>query len=642
MASLPISRPDLFQQILDQIPYPVTHCTRDLRYLWVNRAYADWLGSRPEDIMGRPIVDVIGRPAMDKLLPFFRQVLAGEPVRYEEEVAFAGLGQRWIKVTYDPLRAQNGEVEGWVAMVNDVTAEQRDLAHHRAEEERFRILADQAPVMIWMSGPDKLCTWFNKLWLDFVGRPIERELGNGWSENVHPDDFARCLDIYVSSFDARQPFEMEYRLRRHDGVYRWVLDHGIPLFGREETFIGYIGSCIDMTDRRNAEEALREGHRRKDEFLATLAHELRNPLAPIRNAVEFLRARGPKTPELEWSRDVIERQARQLGRLVDDLLNLSRISLGKIRLEMERIPVSSFVLQAIETSRPLIEEHGHSLEVELLQEPVFVEGDLIRLSQVVTNLLNNAAKYTPRGGQLRVTVRRGEGTGRPVFIQVADTGIGIPKNMLGSIFDLFVQVGDPREQSAGGLGIGLTLAHKVIALHGGTIQALSDGPGQGSSFTIRLPTVPAPLPVSKPARTAAETKGTPQHRILIVDDNSDNADSLAALLRLAGHEIITAYGAQEALARAEGFGPSVVLLDIGMPEMSGYELARRIRSETWGRSATLIALTGWGQDEDRRRSEEAGVDHHLTKPVELTEITRLLPESVPVNDPSLRGARRLQ
>lgn len=630
-----VPTPELFRRILEQLPFPVTHCSRDLRYLWVNRAYADWLGTSPDRIMGRPIADVIGIPAMQKLLPFFQQVLDGRSVRYEEEVIFSGLGPRWINVTYDPLRNESGAVEGWVAMVNDVTKEQRDLARHRAEEERFRILADQAPVMIWMSGTDRLCTWFNKPWLDFVGRPIERELGNGWSENVHPDDAERCLDIHVSSFDARRPFEMEFRLRRHDGTYRWLLDHGIPLFGDDHTFIGYIGSCHDITDRRKAEETLREGHRRKDEFLATLAHELRNPLAPIRNAVEFLRARGPETAELAWSRDVIERQARQLGRLVDDLLNLSRISLGKIRLEMERIPVTSFVVQAIETSRPLIEEHGHTLEVEMPRDLVFVDGDLIRLSQVVTNLLNNAAKYTPRGGRIGVGVKYERGAGN-VSIRVSDTGIGIPPHMLASIFDLFVQVGDPREHSAGGLGIGLTLAQKVVALHGGTIEAQSAGPGEGSSFTIRLPVVAAPVLSAKPVRTPLEAKPAARHRILIVDDNLDNADTLAVLLKLIGHEVRTAYQAEEALSRAAGFEPSVVLLDIGMPGMSGHELARRIREKPWGRTATLIALTGWGQDEDRRRSQEAGVDYHLTKPVELAEITRLLPGSVP--GPAVTGA----
>jgi len=360
---------DLFRRILEHLPFPVTHCSRDLRYVWVNQPYADWLGRSREEIMDRPIADVIGAAGFQKLLPHFEQVLSGRAARYEEEVNFRGLGPRWIKVSYDPLFGDQGSVEGWVAVVNDVTIEQRDLIQQRTEE-----------------------------------------------------------------------------------------------------------------------QALRESHRRKDEFLATLAHELRNPLAPIRNAVEILRAKGgPVTPELEWSRDVIDRQAKQLSRLVDDLLDISRITLGKIRLDSERIPVASFVMQAVETSRPVIEENGHSLTVDLPPEPLFVNGDLTRLSQVVTNLLNNAAKYTPRGGHLHLSVLRDDVNPERVCVRVSDTGIGIPADMLASIFDLFVQGGSPIEHSAGGLGIGLTLAQRVVAKHGGTIEASSAGPGQGSEFVIRLP-----------------------------------------------------------------------------------------------------------------------------------------------------------
>jgi PAS domain S-box-containing protein len=507
LPAIQASGTEFFRRILEQLPLPISHC-RDLRYAWVNQPYADWLGRPREEIMGRPIAEVIGAAGFNKLLPHFEQVLSGQSVRYEEEVNFRGLGPRWIKVSYNPLFGEEGSVEGWVAVVNDVTVEQNDLARHRAED-----------------------------------------------------------------------------------------------------------------------EALRDSHRRKDEFLATLAHELRNPLAPIRNAVEIQRAKGPTTPELEWSRDVIDRQAKHLSRLVDDLLDLSRITLGKIRLENERIPVAGFVVQAVETSRPVIEENGQALTVDLPPEPLFVNGDLTRLSQVVTNLLNNAAKYTPRGGHLRLSVARDEIDPERVCVRVSDTGIGIPEDMLASIFDLFVQVGNPLEHGAGGLGIGLTLAQKVVAKHGGTIEAHSAGPGQGSEFVIRLPlTSQASQPFSSggPGVDRADVSVSRTHRVLIVDDNSDHTDSLAALLRMAGHEVLTAYDAENALARATAFLPSVVLLDIGMPRMNGHELARRIRLEPWGEATILVALTGWGQADDRRRSREAGIDHHLTKPVEFAAIARLL------------------
>jgi len=498
LPAIQASGTDYFRRILEQIPFPVTHCSRDLRYVWVNQSYANWLGRSREEIMGRPIADVIGAAGFSKLLPHFEQVLSGQPVRYEEEVSFRGLGSRWIKVSYDPLFGLEGNVEGWVAVVNDIT------------------------------------------------------------------------------------------------------------------------------ERRAGEEALRKSDRRKDEFLATLAHELRNPLAPIRNAVEIQRANGPTTPELEWSREIIDRQAKHLSRLVDDLLDLSRITLGKIRLESERIPVAGFVVQAVETSRPLIEENGQALTVDLPPEPLFVNGDHTRLSQVVTNLLNNAAKYTPRGGHLKLSVMRDEVDPERVCVRMSDTGMGIPEDMLASIFDLFVQVGNPLEHGSGGLGIGLTLAQKVIAKHGGTIEAHSAGPGQGSEFVIRLPLTSQPFPSGAAGHGRPDVPASRTQRVLIVDDNSDHTDSLAALLKMAGHEVMSAYDAEDALARAAAFRPSVVLLDIGMPRMNGYELARRIRLEPWGGATILVALTGWGQADDRRRAREAGIDRHLTKPVEFAAIAKLL------------------
>jgi len=367
---------------------------------------------------------------------------------------------------------------------------------------------------------------------------------------------------------------------------------------------------------------LKESGRMKDEFLATLAHELRNPLAPIRNAAHILKQHGPRDPEMVWARQVIDRQAEHLSRLVDDLLDVSRITRGRIELRRERIPVSVIVSSAVETARPLIEANQHALIVSLPGEQLFVNGDLTRLAQVVSNLLTNAAKYTPPTGRIEVAAER---DGEHVLLRVRDNGMGIPHEMLGRIFEMFAQVDSSLERTAGGLGIGLTLAQTLVELHGGTIEAQSGGAGRGSDFTVRLPLAtlePAALPPSSSADGSGSSDG--RARILVVDDNVDAADSLGRLLALDGYDVRVANGGMEALHEAEGFRPEVILLDIGLPMMNGYDVARRIRKEPWGVDARLVALTGWGQEEDRRRSKEAGFDEHVVKPIDPASLRALL------------------
>jgi PAS domain S-box-containing protein len=367
---------------------------------------------------------------------------------------------------------------------------------------------------------------------------------------------------------------------------------------------------------------LKESGRMKDEFLATLAHELRNPLAPIRNAADILKQHGPRDPELVWARQVIERQAEHLSRLVDDLLDVSRITRGKIELRRERIPVSVIVSSAVETARPLIEGNQHALTVSLPGEPLYVNGDLTRIAQVVSNLLTNAAKYTPPSGRIEVGAER---DGDQAVLRVKDNGVGIPREMLGRIFEMFAQVDSSLERTAGGLGIGLTLARTLVELHGGSIEARSDGAGRGSEFLVRLPlatTEPPPLP--PPSATEGPGARDARARILVVDDNVDAADSLGRLLALDGYDVRIANGGMEALREAESFRPEVILLDIGLPMMNGYDVARRLRKEPWGAEIRLVALTGWGQDEDRRRSKEAGFDEHVVKPIDPASLRVLL------------------
>jgi signal transduction histidine kinase/ActR/RegA family two-component response regulator len=372
--------------------------------------------------------------------------------------------------------------------------------------------------------------------------------------------------------------------------------------------------------------ALREADRRKDEFLAILAHELRNPLAPIRNALQILRAKGPAEPQLQWSRDVIDRQLQQMTRLVDDLLDVSRITRGKIELRRQRVLLAEVVSSAVEACRPLLEKRSHELVVKVPAEPITLEADQARLAQVLSNLLNNAAKFSDVGGRIAITAER---QGDEVAIRVKDTGIGIPPEMLSHIFEMFTQVDRSLERSQGGLGIGLTLAKRLVELHGGEVEAHSDGAGQGSEFVVRLPVATA-SEGREPALAAGdgERTGAPAGcRILVVDDNRDAVESLAMLLRLLGHQVETALDGLEAVEVASAFGPDVVLLDIGLPKLNGYEAGRRIRDER-GEGIVLVALTGWGQEQDRRQSKEAGFDHHMTKPVDFDALKTLLAETI--------------
>ncbi len=390
------------------------------------------------------------------------------------------------------------------------------------------------------------------------------------------------------------------------------------------------GSQLDVTARKRMEEELRRqaeelatADRRKDQFLALLAHELRNPLAPIRNAVEALRLDSGSVESVEWSRAVVERQVRQLARLVDDLLDVSRVTLGKIRLRRDRVVLRELIEHALEASAPLIEERAHQVTMDLPDEPVVLRGDSERLEQVLTNLLNNAAKYTPPEGRIEVAAGRRNGE---VTIRVKDNGIGFPGELREGLFKPFGQGEHALDRAGGGLGLGLALARSLVELHGGAISAHSDGPGLGSEFVVSLPVAEGalePEPVPEPQTTVAGRPVRPL-QILVVDDNRDAAESLAVLLRMWEHEAKVALDGPTALEMLRRERPEVVLLDIGLPEMDGYEVARRVRASKEGRDVLLLAVTGYGQREDRRLSQEAGFDDHLVKPVEPTFLRHLL------------------
>ena len=443
---------------------------------------------------------------------------------------------------------------------------------------------------------------------------------------LHPDDIKRLRGHLRGHLRDGREYQFECRLRTGAGEWRWYSIAGVAVKHEGGKPYRMAGSMIDITERKAAEQTLHEASRAKDEFLATLAHELRNPLAPIRTGLEILKKDAGNGPPSQRARAIIERQLVHMIRLIDDLLDISRISSGKIRLEKQRITLRAVVESAVETSRPGIEAGHHRLVLQLPVDEVELDGDLTRLAQSVANLLNNAAKYTPSGGSIRLQAGR---DGDHAVIEVQDSGVGIPAEMLDRVFQLFAQVGRTIDRSQGGLGIGLSLVRSLVELHGGTVTAQSEGTGLGSTFTLRVPCLPTagavaslrpPESTSAPAPLAAR-EGV---RVLLADDNVDAADTMSAMLQMSGHEVKTVYSGFEALRAAVQFSPDVMLLDIGMPGMSGYQVAQQLRADARFDQTLLVALTGWGSENDRMLALQAGFDHHLTKPVDHLALEPLL------------------
>ena len=450
---------------------------------------------------------------------------------------------------------------------------------------------------------------------------------------IYPEDRDRLYAAVEAAHDPTSDgmFACEYRIRRSNGEIRQIVGRARTLFageGAERHAVRTVGAEVDVTGRRRAEarvrqseEALRRADQRKDEFLATLAHELRNPLAPIRTAAEMLTLPSLSNEDLSWSRQVIYRQVEHMSRLLDDLLDVARITRGKLQLRLQPVDLGAIVDTAVEAARPLIAARKHGLTVDLPPEVPTFDADPVRLAQVLSNLLTNAAKYTDPPGRIALTARIEDGMLR---ISVEDNGIGLSRAALGDIFTMFSQVQDAHDRTEGGLGIGLALVKGLVDLHGGTIEVFSDGPGRGSEFVV---TLPCETRGAQPVESDADdlTSGARVSRkILVADDNQDAANTLALMLRLAGHDVRTAHGGQAALTLADEFHPEFALLDIGMPDLNGYDVARELRRSEYGKDLRLIALTGWGQDEDKRRARDAGFDHHLTKPINPHRLEELL------------------
>ncbi len=515
----------------------------------------------------------------------------------------------------------------------DITERKRADQVLQESENRFRMMSDNAPMLVWMSGTDKLRTYFNQTWLDFTGRAMAEEIGDGWIRGIYPKDYEQCLKTYKNSFDARKEFEMEYRLRHFNGDYCWVIDRGVPLFTPEGVFKGYIGSCVDVTERKESElrreDILRREHaarleaeaasRAKDEFLSVLSHELRTPLNSMFGWIRMLRAGMLNEERTVQAFEVIERNVRLQNNLIEDLLDVSRIITGKMRIETERVDFVSIINSSVEAARPAADAKNISLTVETESDSQIVSGDATRLQQIVGNLINNAIKFTPQNGIVSLELKRADGK---IRLEVRDSGIGISKEFLPMIFDRFKQADSTTKRAHSGLGLGLTIVKNLTELHYGTIKALSDGDNSGATFVVEFPPyIQAEVDFNAKiekfiGQTDEALNGV---EVLLVDDDCDSLLPLQMLLESQKANVECADSAQAALDKLSEKNFDILISDIGMPDMDGYELLSKVRQSANGDGTQIpaIALTAYASTQDRQRALAAGFQYHLAKPIDF-------------------------
>jgi PAS domain S-box-containing protein len=608
-----------FRALAESLPAVVFTAAADGRTDYLNSRWTDVTGHLPGESLGAGWLRQVHPDDQSRTWAAWQHHLRhGTPFEVEFRLGSEARGWRWHLGRALPLPALD-DPPRWVGSCTDIH-DQRLLREALARERAFAesVLAT-APVALCVLDTEFRYLRVNEAFARINGMPVAEHVGRRAPEVV-PELWPMLEPIFRRVLDTGEPLldlEVEGASRADPGTPRAWIGNYFPV--RQDGAITGLGiALVDITPQKRAERALREADRHKDEFLATLAHELRNPLSPIRIAVQMLQDPATGADDAAWARGMIDRQVGHLVRLIDELLDVARIGRGKLVLRREPVGLADVVQAALEASRPLLEARRQALAVSLPDEPLALEGDAVRLVQALTNVLSNAAKFSEPGGRVALLVRREGGEG---VVEVRDAGIGIAPEELPRLFDLFYQSRDAREHAMGGLGIGLALVRQIVELHGGRVAAASPGRGQGSVFTLRLPLAPVPARAAA-ARPAPPPPAAPA-RILVADDNADSALGLAALLRGAGHDVEVAFDGEEALALAERHQPEVVLLDIGMPRLDGYAVCRRLRRRA-GAGMLIVAQTGWGQAADRERAREAGFDAHFVKPVDLAALFRLL------------------
>lgn len=598
-------------------------------------------------LTGWPPAEATGRPLEKIFRTLDERTRRSIPIALEREtqdplggmilVARDGT-ERLIEPKINAIHDRGGTAGGFVLVFHDTTEARHAHAALEESEARFRVLADQTPVLLWMCDAKRRGIYFNRSWLEFTGRTAEQEAGEGWTAGIHPEDFGQRQSAFAEAFGTRRPFVCEYRLRNRDGEYRWILDHGAPRFDGDGDFAGYIGASLDITERKEAEASVGGVERRKSAFLASLAHELRNPLAPIRSSIELLqRMPAAADPRVARAHDIIERQCTRLAVLVDDLLDLARIDSGAVQLAHERIEVAQAIERAVAPHAAALRERRQELTIDVPVNRLRVVGDPGRFEQVIRILLGNASKFTPPSGHLRIAAKR---AGDSVEIEVTDSGAGIDPAMQPLLFDLFDRAGDAGRNPSHGLGTGLAIVARLVRLHGGSVSVQSAGTGKGSTFILRLPAASDAIETHALLPGTEGAQGRRTLRVLVVDDNVDAAAAIGTLLTLSGFEVVTAHAPAEAMERAAAFDPDVILLDIGLPGKTGYELGRELHAHPVASRAKLLALTGYGQPSDTRQADAAGFAGYLVKPVDVEQLRERIETIMRAEGAAIAGTRR--
>jgi len=616
-----------YRAIVETSPECVKLVSPDGILLQMNRAGLAMIeADNAETALGQSVFELIAPEFREAFTKFNKKVCHGEGGTLEFDIVGLKGTRRHMETTAVPLTTSDGGF-AHLAVTRDVSG--RVEANRALEESRARLdyAVRVSGIGFWYCDlPLDVLNWDERVKEHFWLPPNARVTIDTFYERLHPDDRERTREAVERTIQDRIPYEIDYRtVDPRTGSIKWIRARGGTTYGSNGDPIRFDGVTVDITVHKKAEESLREADRNKDEFIAVLAHELRNPLAPLRNGLQVVRLAADVDKEaVDKSLNMMERQLSHMVRLIDDLLDISRISRNKMELRRERVLLADVVASAVETANPLIESEGHELKILLPSKPTYLNADLTRLAQVFSNLLTNSAKYTPQRGRIWLSAER---KGSVVVVSVRDTGIGIPVDSLGTVFAMFSQVNKSIERSNGGLGIGLALVKGLVEMHGGSVTAASEGEGKGSTFTVTLPVLGENQ--DEAIQSTAGNGMTPAsqvRRILVVDDNQDGAESMAEMLRLMGDEVWTANDGLEALVAAEAFRPEVILMDVGMPRLNGLDATQRIREQPWGKGIAIIALTGWGQESDRERSHSAGCDGHLVKPVNFSDLERKIAE----------------
>lgn len=542
----------------------------------------------------------------------------------------------WVSHRISVVRDKRGKALGYVSLFRDQTAQRSAMQALSESENRFRAMADNSPVLLWLAGPDGRCYFFNKPWLEFTGRSQEQEADFGWAEGVHPEDFQLCMETFVGALSQKREFSMEYRLRRYDGEYRWLYDQGVPRILEDGIFAGYVGSCIDITENKKfAEERelllLSENHARrkaenlvnelqklsqiKDDFLATVSHELRTPLNAIVGWSQLLKSGELDPQQRKAAIDSIDRNAHAQARLVNDLLDMSRVISGKISLDIKAIKLGDIIKESIDVIKTAADSKHIAINFYCDPSVGPIMGDADRLRQVMWNLFTNAVRHTPEYGCIDVKLQR---NCKKIFLEIQDTGEGIDPEFLPYLFDRFRQEENSMTRQHGGLGIGLSLVKSLVEVHGGSVQAYSEGKGKGSRFLIELPLAAIELP-SKSNYSNCKTD-LKDMELLVVDDSVDALILMETILQRHGAHVYTAQSVREAMTIIEERKLDIVLTDISMPEESGYDLIKKIQNQKNTKKLNVVAITAHGRKEDIQHAKDLGFDLHITKPVDTERL----------------------